>query len=373
MPEIRIEQPVLLAMLNRVVPVVSARSTIPILETVRLRVDGRLEISGTDLDNHVTAATQNVEIGGAGAVCMPARKLRELLRACDPVARITLQWDPDGASVVEMTSGPIRYRLNGYSAADYPDRSEFEATHRFGMPAADLRVLLSRVAFAMSEDDARYYLHGAYLHIEGDHLRAVATDGHRLCAQDVALPEGAAGMAGGIVPRCAVGHVLRLLGGAAARGVETVDLAFGPKKVRFAFGDIEIVAKLIDGTFPDYRRVVPPPPPFSVTLPRRHIEAALRRAGALVGRFVSPHIKISLVPDAIEIEAKSVDYGTATERVLAPGAVKAPQIGMNWRYLLEAVRAHQAEDITLAIKDTGSPMLITGDAGCLVVQMPARV
>ena len=248
-----IERKALASTLGLLARIVEKRNNIPILGNVRLRrADGcRLEITATDLDLEAVASVECVvvEADQDSGTTLPAHALHDIARKLPDGAQVKLTWADDRATII---SGRSRFTLQCLPEGDFPDISTGDFTNRFSMPTAVLSALLSKTAFAISSEETRYYLNGVYLHVVDDALIAVATDGHRLSKASARLPDGAVGMPGVIVPRKAVGELLRLCdaGGDAFIEVSTT-------KIRAAIGSVVLTTKLIDGSFPDYNRVIP--------------------------------------------------------------------------------------------------------------------
>src|ERR1700686_1701961 len=254
--KITVERSELLKSLGHVHRVVERRSTIPILANVLLRADrSKLSLKATDLDVEVTDAIA-AEVGPGGSTTVPAHMFFDIVRKLPEGAQIVLESSVDRAAL-EIRAGRSRFTLQTLPESDFPDLAPGEMTHKFQLKAADLKRLIDKTQFAISTEETRYYLNGIYLHAAGtakaQTLRAVATDGHRLAQMELELPKGADGMPGIIVPRKTVGEVQRLL----EDGDAEVAVELSPGKIRFTVGEVILTSKLIDGTFPDYARVIP--------------------------------------------------------------------------------------------------------------------
>ena len=247
-------------------------------------------------------------------------------------------------------------------------------THKFSLAATDLKRLIDKTQFAISTEETRYYLNGIYLHLAGaakaQTLRAVATDGHRLAQVDLELPKGAAGMPGVIVPRKTVGEVLRLI---EDRDSEvTIELSQG--KIRFTIGDVVLTSKLIDGTFPDYARVIPVGNDKELVVDKKDFEAAVDRVST-VSSERGRAVKLSLSGGKLMLSVTNPDSGSANEEIEVEYDSDALDIGFNSRYLLDIAAQIEGEVAVLKLADPGSPTLIQDkDAkGALYVLMPMRV
>src|SRR5947199_7954246 len=254
--KVTVERAALLRSLGHVHRVVERRNTIPILGNLLVKAESsKLAFKATDLDLEMTE-TISAEVGPPGSTTVPAHMFYEIVRKLPEGAQIVMESSGDRA-VMAIRAGRSRFTLQTLPESDFPDLAAGEMTHSFKLAAADLKRLIDKTQFAISTEETRYYLNGIYLHIAGaakaQTLRAVATDGHRLAQVELALPEGAAGMPGVIVPRKTVGELQRLIEDNEAE--IAVELSQG--KIRFTLGNAVLTSKLIDGTFPDYARVIP--------------------------------------------------------------------------------------------------------------------
>jgi DNA polymerase-3 subunit beta len=254
--KVTVERAQLLKSLGHVHRVVERRNTIPILGNVLIRADStQLSLKATDLDLEVTE-TLAAETATGGSTTVPAHMFYDIVRKLPDGSQIILESDGDRA-VMAIRAGRSRFTLQTLPESDFPDLAAGDLSHSFTLPASDIKRLIDRTQFAISTEETRYYLNGIYLHSAGSakaaSLRGVATDGHRLAQVDLALPKGATGMPGVIVPRKTVGEVQRLIEDNEAE--VAIELSNG--KIRFTIGNVVLTSKLIDGTFPDYGRVIP--------------------------------------------------------------------------------------------------------------------
>src|SRR5260221_7333127 len=254
--KVTVERTELLKSLGHVHRVVERRNTIPILANVLIKADkGKLSLKATDLDLEVTDSIA-AEVSPGGATTVPAHMCHDIVRKVPEGAQIVVEASGDRA-VLAIRAGRSRFTLQTLPESDFPDLAAGEMTHKFKLAAADLKRLIDKTQFAISTEETRYYLNGIYLHTAGTgkaaRLRAVATDGHRLAQFELPLPSGAASMPGVIIPRKTVGEVQRLIEDSEAE----IGVQLSQAKIRFNVGDVMLTAKLIDGTFPDYGRVIP--------------------------------------------------------------------------------------------------------------------
>lgn len=370
---ITLERSNLLKSLNHVHRVVERRNTIPILSNVLLRAEGAsLAMKATDLDLEITEATPAM-VEQAGATTVPAHLLYEIVRKLPDGAEVLLATTPDGATMT-VASGRSKFSLQCLSEADFPDLTAGNFSHSFKLKASDLKMLIDRTQFAISTEETRYYLNGIYLHtIESGgalKLRAVATDGHRLARADVEAPSGSEGMPGIIIPRKTVGELQKLVDN--PEMIVTVEVS--DAKIRLTIGEIVMTSKLIDGTFPDYQRVIPAANDKEMRVDCQTFAQAVDRVSTISserGRAV----KLALSDGHLMLTVNNPDSGSATEEVAVGYENDAMEIGFNAKYLLDITAQLSGDDAIFLLADAGSPTLIRDTAGddALYVLMPMRV
>lgn len=369
--KLTVEKQHLVPALDYVARVVERRNTIPILANLLLSAaPGKLEVRATDLDLEVSSEV-TAEVDKPGAITVNADMFEKLVKKLPDGCLISLD-EKEGLTV---KAGRSRVKLLTLDAADYPDLAAGEFTCGMTLPAHILAGLFERVSFAVSTEETRYYLCGVYLHLHriGGSLvlRGVATDGHRLALHQFPAPDSADGMPGVIVPRKAVGEIGKILKG---RGKQDVLLEVSPTKLRLSAGSTVLTTKLIDGTFPDYERVIPSGNNLVAVLERESIAAAADRV-ATVASERGRGIKLAFTSGSLCVSTQNPDTGDASEDIDAQfdGAI---EIGVNSKYLAETLRMVDGEKVRLAMADPGSPMLFQADGGTgdtLLVLMPMRV
>ncbi|MCT7374531.1 DNA polymerase III subunit beta [Chelativorans salis] len=368
-----LERSNLLKSLGHVHRVVERRNTIPILSNVLLSADGAsLEMKATDLDLEVTeAAAANVE--QAGATTVPAHLLYDIVRKLPEGAEVMLKMDESG-NAVSVTSGRSTFRLQCLPQADFPELSAGQFSHIFRLESEALRNLIEKTQFAISTEETRYYLNGIYLHtLEADSklmLRAVATDGHRLARAEIEAPAGSEGMPGIIIPRKTVGELQKLVDDPDV--AVTVELS--ETKIRFTIGSVVLTSKLIDGTFPDYQRVIPTGNDKELIIDRQSFSAAVDRVST-VSSERGRAVKLSIADGQVTLTVNNPDSGSATEEIPAGYDAEAIEIGFNARYLLDVAAQLTGGEAKFLLADAGSPTIVqdTSDQRALYVLMPMRV
>ena len=370
--KLTIERGALLKALAHVQSVVERRNTIPILSNVKLEADkGRLLLTATDMDLEVVESVA-VETAAPGATSVPAHTLYDIVRKLPDGAEVTLE--SDGAEKLVMRCGRSRFTLPCLPVEDFPVMSDVGLDHQFRLPPHELRGLIDRTRFAISTEETRYYLNGIYLHEAKRHgtpvLRAVATDGHRLASVEVPLPDGGAGMPGVILPRKTVAEVRKLIDEAA----DEVVVSLAETKIRFAFNDAVLTSKLIDGTFPDYEKVIPTGNDKQLNVDTKLFADAVDRVSAISSEK-SRAVKLAVADGTLVLSASSPEYGSATEELEVDYAGTALEIGFNSRYLLDIAQQIEGTSARLLMADASSPTLLreVEDESALYVLMPMRV
>jgi DNA polymerase-3 subunit beta len=363
-----IERATLLKSLGHVQSVVERRNTIPILSNVLIeaRDDGSIRLMATDLDLQVDESIQ-ANVSQAGATTVSAHTLFDIVRKL-----------PDGSQVeltaaegkMQVVAGRSRFNLSTLPRDDFPVIAEGELPTRFELPAATLRQVIEKTRFAISSEETRYYLMGIFLHVIDDQLRAAATDGHRLARVTVAKPDGADGMPDVIVPRKAVAELYRLL-----EEVEgSVEISLSPTKVRFGLGSAVLTSKLIDGTFPDYNRVIPTGNDKLLKLDPKSFSAGVDRVSTIASEKTRA-VKMSVDRDKITLSVTSPENGVATEEIPADYGNDGLEIGFNARYLLDILGEIDGDTVEVHLADAAAPTLLRENdkSNALYVLMPMRV
>jgi DNA polymerase III subunit beta len=382
--KVTLERAALLKSLGHVHRVVERRNTIPILSNVLLRAqDMSLLLKATDLDLEVIERLA-ADVGSPGATTVPAHILYEIVRKLPDGAQVSLESNGE-AGQLQLRSGRSRFNLQALPDSDFPDLATGELGHAFSLAAGDLKRLIDKTQFAISNEETRYYLNGIFLHtldVEGHMmLRAVATDGHRLARVEIPAPDGAIGMPGVIVPRKAVAEVQKLIEDASM----DVRVEISAAKARFTFGpstssgsasagQVVLTSKLIDGTFPDYMRVIPSGNDKRLIVDRAPFAAAVDRVSTISserGRAV----KLAVADAKLTLSVTNPDSGSATEELDVDYDSSPIDIGFNARYLLDITEQLDGDTVLFKLADPGSPTLVQDrdGAAALYVLMPMRV
>ncbi len=371
--KVTIERSVLLKALGHVHRIVERRNTIPILANVLIEAaDGKVALKSTDLDLEATEQAP-ADVVQSGATTVPAHVIYDIVRKLPEGAQVSLEIAGDTGQLL-VRSGRSRFFLQALPASDFPDQTSGEFSHRFTMPAIELKRLIENTQFAISTEETRYYLNGIFLHtVEVDGkpmLRAVATDGHRLARVEAPAPEGAVGMPGVIAPRKAVNEVLKLL----EDMTQDVRIEISPAKARFQFGDVVLTTKLIDGTFPDYQRVIPAGNDKRLVVDKQPFENAVDRVSTLSSER-GRAIKLSIADGRMTLSVNNPDSGSASEEIEVDYDSDPIDIGFNARYLLDIIGQLAGDTALIKMADPGSPTLIQDrdGANALYVLMPLRV
>jgi DNA polymerase III subunit beta len=362
-----LQREVLLKPLAQVVNVVERRQTLPVLANLLARVEGELlSLTGTDLEVEMVARTR-VEDAEPGETTIPARKLFEIVRALPDGSKVTISQSGDKVTV---SAGRSRFTLASLPANDFPALDEVDATERVRVGEAGLKELIERTAFAMAQQDVRYYLNGLLFDLRDKALRCVATDGHRLALCEAVLEDTVETKRQIIVPRKGVLELQRLLEG----GDRELELEMGRNHIRVKRDDVTFTSKLIDGRFPDYEAVIPIGADREVKLDREVFRASLQRA-AILSNEKYRGVRIEVSPGQLKINAHNPEQEEAQEEIEADTRVDSLVIGFNVNYLLDALSALREEHVILQLRDSNSSALVREASSdkCRHVVMPLRL
>jgi DNA polymerase-3 subunit beta len=371
--QVVVERAHLLKSLGHVQSVVEKRGTIAVLSNVKIEAKGdSVSLTATDMDIAIVEKVQ-ATVNKAGSTTVPAHTFYDIVRKLPDGAQIELSTSEDGGKVT-IRAGQSRFSLACLPVDDFPVMAEGELNHNFTLKSAECMSLIDKPSFAVSTEETRYYLNGIYLHAAGNGkdkvLRAVATDGHRLARIEVAVPAGADGMPGVIVPRKAIHELKKLIEGSDG----DVEISLSETKIRFVCGNAVLVSKLIDGNFPDYERVIPSNNDKLMEVDCKLFTQSVDRV-SVISSEKSRAIKFKLENGKLTLSASSPEHGTASEEIDVTYSAGLIEVGFNSRYLLEMMGRIEGDTAQFLFNDGSAPAIVrdTADVGALYVIMPMRV
>ena len=371
--KVSIERSALLKAMSRAQSVVERRNTIPILANVLLEAEGEgISLRATDLDIEVVDRAPAMVLT-PGATTVGAHTLHEIVRKLPDGAMVELAAD-QAAGRLTIRAGRSNFSLATLPREDFPVMASAEYDCNFAAPAPVLRRLFDKAKFAISTEETRYYLNGVYMHAaEGAGtrtLRCVATDGHRLARIDAELPQGADNLPGVIVPRKTVGELRKLLDDDEME----IAVSVSETKVRFATPEVTLTSKVIDGSFPDYSRVIPQSNTKRLEVDAAEFSKAVDRV-ATVSSERSRAVKLSLDEDRLVLSVNAPDSGAAEEELAVAYGDEALEIGFNAKYLQEIADQVDRENAVFMFNASGDPTLMRegDDESAVYVVMPMRV
>jgi DNA polymerase-3 subunit beta len=371
--KLTIERAALLRSLAHVQSVVERRNTIPILSNVLIEAgDGSLSLTATDMDLTIVDRT-SAQASETGATTAPAHTLYDIVRKLPEGAEVEVATDAGGGQLT-IKSGRSNFALATLPREDFPTAGVADFPHVFSLQSSEAKHLIDRTRFAISTEETRYYLNGIYLHAAKndslDVLRAVATDGHRLARFEMPLPSGAGEIPGIIVPRKTVAEVRKLI----EESDGPVEVSLSDTRIRFAFDDTVLTSKLIDGTFPDYERVIPSGNDKVMEVDCETFAKAVDRVST-ISTEKSRAVKLAVSAGAVRLSATSPENGSAEEDVPVKYDGGGLEIGFNSRYLLDIAQQIESGGAEFVMADAASPTIVrdVGDASALYVLMPMRV
>jgi len=363
--EVRVDRDAFLKGLQMVHNVVEPRQTLPILANVLLESEGdSLRLTATDLEVGARVSVP-AKVPAKGSITLSARKLLEIVKELPPEA-LTLKVQEN--SWVSLRCGGVSYKLVGLPAADFPAVATGAAGGWINLDGKLLRDMLAQTIFAISHDESRYALNGVLFAVQDREIRVVATDGHRLALAVRPLASAGASVSG-IVPRKAVQEIARIVSAG-----EDVQVTISENQFILQMPNVLLMARLIEGTFPNYEQVVPKAHPHRIAISRGMLTAALRRVSVLSEERTKP-VKFTLSQGLLKLTAYSPDFGEAEEQIEVPYEGDEMTIGFNSRYVLDALGAQSAEQIVMELKDGLSPGIVKSfeEEGSLCVIMPMRI
>jgi len=371
-----VERAILLKALGHTQSVVERRNTIPILANILLDAkEGALRLTATDMEIAIVEEVPGVQVTRPGRTTAPAQTLYEIVRKLPDGAVVELD-HKGGDAPLTLRAGRFSTSLPVLPVEDFPSMTEGALPHQFKLEAAKLRGMIARTRFAISTEETRYYLNGIYLHVAedatGKKLRAAATDGHRLARVETDLPDGAAGMPGVIIPRKTVNELNKL----AEETRDEIEFRLSDTKISFRVGTVTLTSKLIDGTFPDYERVIPRNNDKVMEVGTQAFAQAVGRVAAISSERSRP-VKLSISSDNLLLTASSAEQGEAREELddgLVTYASSPIEIGFQARYLND-ITEQVGETLRFKFSDGSAPTVVqdAADDDALYVLMPMRV
>ena len=372
--KINVERSALLKALSHVQSVVERRNTIPILSNVMIEAGkGQLKLTATDLDIEIVEAIP-ADVLRNGAATAPAHMLYDIVRKLPDGAQVQAELLASEGGRLAVSAGSSRFELSCLPKEDFPQMAAAALPHKFRLAADDLKRIIDKTRFAISTEETRFYLNGIYVHAAKDGktkaLRAVATDGHRLARYEMELPDGAGDMPGVIIPRKTVTELRKLLDDADG----AIEVSLSDTKIQFGFGGVELTSKLIDGTFPDYQRVIPSGNDKALALESKDFSQSVDRVST-ISADKTRAVKLAVAKDKVTLSVVNPESGTATEELGASYNATPLEIGFNARYLLDITSQIEGKEVRFLLSDAGSPTIIEDaeDSRTLYVLMPMRV
>lgn len=346
-----IQREVLLKPLQQVINVVERRQTMPVLGNLLIQVETtRLSITGSDSEVEMVARVALEGSVETGETTVPARKFFDIVRALPDGARLQVGLSGDRVSI---RAGRSRFVLSTLPATDFPSFDQLEVEERVQLAETKLRELIERTAFAMAQQDVRYYLNGLLFDLGENLLRCVATDGHRMALCEAELERAPTAERQWIVPRKGVLELQRLFEG----NEQPVELQVGRTHLRVHREDVTFTSKLIDGRFPDYTAVVPIGMDKEARVDRETLKAALQRVSILSNEKYRG-VRLELSPNLLRIQAHNPEQEEAIEEVEVDTGIDELTVGFNVVYLLDAINSLSEDTVCVRLRDTNSSALI---------------
>ncbi|MDX3773915.1 DNA polymerase III subunit beta [Chromatiaceae bacterium AAb-1] len=363
-----INRDALLKPLQMVSGAIERRHTLPILSNVLLEVSEQsLSLTGTDLEVELVATTVPDQVVSTGRITVPAKKLLDICRSLPEGSEIRVQLQGDNCI---LTSGKTKFTLSTLNASEYPNLESWEGEANIRLTRQQLRKLLDDTSFSMANQDVRYYLNGLLFEVDNGSVSSVATDGHRLALSKLDLPDVTAQQKQIIIPRKGVLEIMRLL----ANDEQPVQLSLGQNHIRLVDDNFIFSSKLIDGRFPDYRRVLPRNTTKLVTAHRAVLKDACIRASILSNEKYRG-VRFTLTNGELQIVANNPEHEQAEEVIEVEYQGDNLEIGFNVGYLLDVLNTLATDLVILHLSDANSSSLIegVGNIGSSYVVMPMRL
>lgn len=361
--KIKVSKDAILEGLQKIQSVVSVRTTLPILQNILFKAEkDKLTLAATDLDVSVRVGV-TAEIAKSGATTLPARRVGSIFKEL-PAGDIEIETDDKDVSVIR--SGASFFKIIGISEDDFPAFPKFEGGKVYSVEQAVFRDMLRNTAYAASRDESRYVLNGVLMSFKGGKLTVVATDGRRMALyeQEVEFPKEAEGDV--VLPFKTVDELIKTLGDEGLLKIHVVQ-----NQICFEFGEVLIASKLVEGTYPNFRQVIPAQCEERVKLEREGLLTALRRV-SLISSEKSTSVNLAFGKNKLEITASTADVGEARETMAISYTGKAITVAFNPEFLMDPLKTLVKDEVYLELADVLSPGVIKADIPFLYVLMPMR-
>jgi len=374
--DFRVNSTDLVKALSHIHGIVEVRHTLPILSNIIISAeDNKLSFSSTNLDIFCSDSI-NAQISQNGSTSVSASTFYEIVKRLPSGSDIQITLSEEDSTLI-LKCGRSKFNLTTISPEDFPKISTEDLSTKFILSATELKRMIDKTKFAISNEETRYYLNGIFFHRTQknsiDILRAVATDGHRLAQYDIPLPQGANEINGIIIPKKTIQELRRVLDDASG----DINIELNENKVRFSFNNMQITSKVIDGTFPDYTKVVPTTNNKVVITKNDELKSSIERVSAVAinEEAKSKAIKIFIESNKLLLNVDSSSRGSAVEEIDIDYEQDKVEIGFNSRYLIDICNEIDGEKITLKLLDSISPAIILdeSDDNLFFVLMPMRI
>ena len=374
--EIKANSSDLLKALNHIHGIVEVRHTLPILSNIVLLAENNeLSLSSTNLDIFCSDKI-NAEIMTSGEISVPAITFFEIVKRLPSGSDVILSMGDEDTELI-LKCGRSKFNLSTLRTEDFPILSDKDLSTNFVISADELSRMIDKTKFAISNEETRYYLNGIFFHKAESNsikfLRAVATDGHRLAQYDIPLPQGAEEITGIIIPKKTVFELRKVLDDADG----DVSVSLNENKIKFSFNNLKIISKVIDGTFPDYTKVIPQNNDKKFKTNNSELKNAIDRVSAVAinEETKSKAIKLTIENNKLNLSVESQSKGSAKEEIDISYSNEKVDIGFNSRYLLDICNEVDGDEIDVNLLDSISPAIILDktDENLFFVLMPMRI
>jgi len=374
--EFKINSTDLLKALSHIHGIVEVRHTLPILSNIILEAkDDKLILSSTNLDIYCSDKIK-AEVLQSGEVSVSAVTFFEIIKRLPSGSEVLMIME-EGENEIRLTCGRSKFNLSTLKTDDFPIISDSDLSTNFVLSADELIRIIDKTKFAVSNEETRYYLNGIFLHKAERNsiqfLRAVATDGHRLAQYDIPLPQGAEDITGIIIPKKTIYELRKVLDDANG----DVSVSLNENKIKFSFNDLKVVSKVIDGTFPDYTKVIPQKNDKNFKTNNSELKDAIDRVSAVAANEESKSkaIKFCIENNSLSLSVESQSKGSANEMIDVNYSGDKVDIGFNSKYIIDICNEVDGDEISISLSDSISPAIILDktDENLFFVLMPMRI